>query len=100
MAKIHPELLKQLDEAGSHLVQAVFRLRSPDKPDEMLSPDEAADMAEAVLGRVQSHFGRSVSRANVLRNLGTLVVEADAPLLQWLLAQNEIESAVPNTTGD
>jgi hypothetical protein len=100
MAKIHPELLKQLDAAGSHPVQAVFRLRSPDNPNETLSPDEATKLADSVLARAVGHFGRPVARANVLRNLGVLVVEADAPLLHWLSGQNEIESAVPNKSAD
>jgi len=100
MAKIHPELVEQLDGAGSEPVQAVFRLQSPDDPDAKLSPKETAKLAEAVLSRAAAHFGHPVARANVLRNLATLIVEADAKLLRWLTCQKEIASAGPNKTAE
>jgi hypothetical protein len=100
MATIHPELLEQLEAAGSQPVQAVFRLQSPENPDEKLAPDETSTLAEAVLDRAAAHFGRSVARANVLSNVGVLVVEADPTLLRWLLEQDEIASASPNKTAE
>ncbi len=100
MAKIHPELVEQLDRAGSKPVQAVLRLQSPDDPDAKLSPDETAKLANAVLTRAAAHLGHPVVRANVLRNLATLIVEADAELLRWLARQDEIASASPNKTAE
>jgi hypothetical protein len=94
--KVHSELLKQLDHAGSGLVQAVFQLQSPDNPGARLSPSEAAALADKALKRVAARLNGKAVRTNVLRNLGTLIVEASPQFLRSLMEQPEIRSASPN----
>lgn len=99
-SKIHPELSEQLASAGSKPLQAIFRLRSPDDPDAKLLPNETARLADAVLTRAAAHCDHPVVRHNVLQNLATLIVEADAEVIHWLARQNEIASASPNKTAE
>jgi hypothetical protein len=67
---------------------------------ERLSSDDAAALAERVLERVTEHLGRTPARHNVLRNLGILIVEADAEFLRALIEQPEIQFASPNRTAE
>ena len=99
-AKVKPELLEQLDRAGAEPVQAIFGLRPSDDPHAKLSPNEAARLAEQVLARVAAHVGHPARRANVLRNLGTMIVEADSEFLRSLIGQPEIASAAANKTAE
>jgi len=96
--RVHPELETQLSEAGSTPVQAVLQLRASGEPERVPSPEESSALAETVLHRVQDKLGRPAIRSNLLRNLATLVVEADAPFLRTLIKQPEILSALPNKT--
>jgi hypothetical protein len=98
--KVHPELLDQLNRAGSGLVQAVLQMQSPGNPSAKLSPEDAAALADQVLTRVAGHLGRKPARHNLLRNLATLIVEADPEFLNSLIQQPEIRSALPNKTAD
>jgi hypothetical protein len=98
--KVNPELRKQLDHAGDRYVQAIVQLHSPDDPDARISPEETARLADEVLQRVAADVGHPAARANVLRNLATMIVEADADFLRSLIRQPEIVSASPNRTAE
>lgn len=95
-AKVHPELRRELAKADTRPVQAVLQLRAPDQPERLPSPEEAARLAGLILRRVEAELGYPAVRANVLRNLATLVVEADRRFLASLLEQAEVTAAVPN----
>ena len=95
-ANVHPELLQQINGAGNRLVQGVFHLHSPDQLGNVIAPDETAKLAATVLGRVADEVGRKAARCNVLRNLGTMIVEADPEFLRSLIQQPEIMSAASN----
>src|SRR5262245_25280513 len=95
-AKVHPDLLTQLDRAGSGLVQAVFQLQSPAESAASLSPQDAAELAKNAMDRAAKQVGHKATRSNLLKNLGTLIVEADPTYLRSLMEQPEIYSVIPN----
>lgn len=97
-AKIHPELIDVLKHSVNGAVQAIVQLQSPGEASIALSPEETSRVADAVLERVAAEVGRPALRANVLRNLATLVVEADPVFLKTLISQPEVVSALPNQT--
>src|SRR5262245_41672613 len=99
-AKVHPQLLEQMTRAGSAPVQAIVHLRSAQEPKSIPSADEAARLAQAVLDRVAGQVGHRPGKVNVLRNLATVVLEADPEFLRSLLLQPEVVSALPNQTDD
>jgi hypothetical protein len=98
--KIHPELLDELNRAGTSSVQAVVQLHSPGDVKTLMSPEETSKLADVVLERVTAEVGRPATRTNVLRNLATLVVEADPAFLNKLISQPEVLSALPNRTNE
>jgi len=95
-ARISPELLDQLNNAGDSPVQAVVELRPAGQPDALPPADECAKLARDVLSRVAAEVGRAADRVNVLGRLARAVVEADPDFLRSLLRQPEVVSAVPN----
>lgn len=97
-AKIPRELEQQLARAGKGPVQAVFHLRAPDQPEQVCTPEATVKLANEVLKRVTSEVGRPAARTNVLRNLETLIVEADSDFLRTLSQQPEVVAALPNQT--
>jgi hypothetical protein len=99
-ANIHPELIEQLDRAGSGLVQAIVHLKHPDQADAQISPEETAKLADTILGRVARDVGHPAARSNVLRNLATMVVEADGDFLRSLSRQPEVAAVSPNRTAE
>jgi hypothetical protein len=99
-AKVNPELLDQLERAGTSPVQAIVHLRSAHEPHVIPSPEDAARLADEVLRRVATDVGHPPARANVLRHLATLVVEADAEFLRSLIQQPEVVSVLPNQTAE
>ena len=62
------------------------------------SPEESAKLADTVLKRVAEQVGHAATRSNVLRNLATVVVEADSDFVRSLIDQPEVISAIPNET--
>jgi len=99
-AKVNPELLQQLDQAGTRPVQAIVQLRPSGKADAGISPEETDRLAKHVLQRVAEAVGSAASRVNVLRNLGTAIVEADADFIRSLIEQPEVIAAMPNQTAE
>ena len=99
-AKVHPELLQQIEEAGSEPVEAVVQLRSPHRLQAVPAPEESAALAETVLQRVQADVGHPPARTNILRNVGAVIVQADAPFIRSLVRQPEVISAIPNRTAE
>jgi DNA polymerase II small subunit/DNA polymerase delta subunit B len=97
-SKVHPELADQLARAGTSLLQAVVQLRATYDPDAIPSPDEVTKLANMVLERVATTVGHSASRTNVLRNVASLIVEADPKFMRALIQQPEVVSALPNQT--
>jgi len=98
--KIHPELLGQMERAGRSPVQAVVQLRAAHQPEVIPSPEDAVRLADIVLDRVAADVGHKAMRTNVLRNLATVIVEADPDYLRALIAQPEVISAIPNNTAE
>lgn len=88
--------MQQLAQAGTGLVQAVLQLQSPASPARTPDSDDAARLANDAIQRVAQSLHRTPARTNVLRNLGTMIVEADPQFLQQLLQQPEVASASPN----
>ena len=99
-AKVHAELIEQLNRAGNSPVQAIVQLRWAHKPEAIPSPEDSARMADSVLRRVADQVGHPASRTNLLRNLATLIVEADPEFLSLLIQQPEVISALPNKTAE
>ncbi len=97
---MNPELRKQLERAGTQLVQAVLQLKCPHESAKDVSPEEMAKLAQKVLSRVETTLGRKARRVNVLRHLGTIIVEADAEFVESLATQPEVAVALPNQTAE
>ena len=95
-ANVHPELIEQLANAGESPVQAVLQLRAAHDQQQIPSPEESAKLADDVLRRVQNEVGRPPIRTNLLRNISSLIVEADPEFLGSLLKQPEVVYAQPN----
>jgi hypothetical protein len=100
MAKVSPELMKQLRNAGTEPVQAIFHLRSAKGSDEPLTDSETQRISEDLLKRVAAEIGESAIRSNLLRSLRTLIVEAKPAFVHSLLQQPEIASASVNKTAE
>ena len=98
--KIHPELQRQLEQAGRAPVQAILQLRAAGHPDVIPSPDDAAKLADTLLHRVAADIGHPATRHNLFRNLAHMVVEADPAFLRALIHQPEVISAIPNQTAE
>jgi len=99
-AKVHPELLQQIAQAGSAPVQAIVHLRSPQNPEAIPSQEDSVKLADEVLNRVAAQVGHRAARVNVLRNLATVVLEADSTFVHSLLQQPEVIAALPNQTAE
>lgn len=100
VAKTHPKLLEQMDRERARPIQAIIQLQSADHDGTLMSPEKTAKLADNILSRVAAEVGRPVVRCNVLRNLATMVVEADPEFLQALIRQPEVVSATPNQTSE
>jgi hypothetical protein len=98
VAKVHPELLEQMAQAGNRPIQAVVHLRPAANHAAIPSPEESASLAQQVLERTAAQVGYPARKSNVLRNLACLIVEADPQFVQALLQQPEVVSALPNQT--
>jgi hypothetical protein len=98
MENVHPELLEQLAKAGTGLVQAIVQLRPPRDLKRAPTPDGSQELADRVLNRVGKSVGHPAVRTNVLRNVSTVVVEADPEFVRALIQQPEVVSALPNVT--
>jgi hypothetical protein len=98
--KITAELLGQLDQAGDQLVEAVVQLRPRGRSSAAISGEETALLAKRVLDRVAQIVGQSPKRSNLLRNLGTLIVEAPPEYVRSLIAQPEVIKASANRTAE
>jgi hypothetical protein len=96
-AKADPELVRQLRDASSDsLVDAVFVL-------ETVSAPEAGVVEEKVqrlVDRAESETGAKVSELNIFPNLASFVVRATRSLVEELIEQPEIQSAVANRRPD
>jgi hypothetical protein len=93
--KVHPDLLEQLSNETPSQLQAVILLRGPGQRLDA-SPESISKMADEVLDRVAREVGHDASRTNVLKNLSTVIVQADQAFLRVLVAQPEVLSAQPN----
>lgn len=98
--KVSPELRAQLDSSRKEPLQAVLQLRFPDQPTTAPSPEQFCEMANAVLERVKSTVGHPAARTHILRNIASLIVEADPEFLEALIQQPEVISALPNRTAE
>lgn len=98
-ARIHPQLRNEIDQPGDRPLNAVIQLRPRGSPDEIPSPQEAGQLADAVLNRVQSLTGLSPIRTNMMNNLASVMVEAQPAFLRSLVDQPEVIAATPADTG-
>jgi hypothetical protein len=98
--RVDPELTRQLDEASASAadptVQAVFYLHSGAKG----APDDVTRSANHAIEGAKAKAGTEPSRVNVMRNLGTMAVEAPASFLRALIEEPEVASALANVHPD
>lgn len=96
--RTHPELARALARKGTAAgpLGAVCRLRPRKDTDLALGPGETEATARRVLGRVARAVGERPERWNAFRNLGAFAVIASPLFLRELVAQPEIEAAMPN----
>jgi hypothetical protein len=95
--KKDPELLKQLDDAkGKSLIEAVVRVKPDDASQIAPSPERTEELTKTVLKRVEKQVGRSATKYNVFRNLGSFAVSADPDFLRELMSQPEVAAVVAN----
>jgi hypothetical protein len=96
--KADPSLVRELEDAAAAGKPAtvVFRLASRSATQLVPPPRLTETTVKRVLDRVGKKIGRPPERHNVFPNLGSFVVEASPPFLRELLAQPEIQSAIPN----
>jgi hypothetical protein len=96
--RVDPELIRQLDEAGpaDGLVQAVVFLRSGRAG----APDDVTREAAKVIEAAAAKAGAEPRRVNVMRNLGTIAVEASASFVRALIDESGVVSALANVRPD
>lgn len=97
-AKTDTELVRQLKTAATDekLVEAVVRLK-PDDPSQIVPPAERMEeLTNRLLERIKKESGKTPSRYNVFRNLGSFVVSAPPTFIQYLIDQPEVVSIMAN----
>jgi hypothetical protein len=118
--RIDPALLDQLasSESGAEAqtkpskIEAVFSLRHPDEVESTRvskrsssagqtsksepSPEQVEETVRRIIERVEEQTGKHVDDLNVFRYLNSFVVAADPVLIESLLKEPEIASAVSN----
>lgn len=93
----NPRLRQALRKAGAagHDASAVFRLKGKG-PSATLSPANTERLAQDLVHRAATHCGHHPTRLNILRNLASFVVQADAEFLAHLARQPEVAAVIPN----
>ncbi len=96
-ARIDPELRRQLDRvaAGDAPIEAVVYLRPP-AGQAAVAADEMEALARKLLDRAAAAAGERERQCNVFHNLGMFVVAGGRQLVEELLKQPEVASAVAN----
>lgn len=87
---------QKLGQPDRPLVQMVVQLKPNGPSGKLLTPDESAELADLVLKRVAEEVGRSAARVNVMRNIASMIVEADRDFQSTLTRQPEVKSVIPN----
>jgi hypothetical protein len=95
IAKIDPELIRQIDGAGDAPVGAVFNLRRA-SAHKSLTAEETETCVKRMLQQVQKQSGLAPQQIHVFRNLGAFSVSAPALFMRKLLDQDEVLSATAN----
>ncbi|MBI3272969.1 MAG: hypothetical protein HYZ53_28530 [Planctomycetes bacterium] len=97
---IDPELVHQLNLAATSgkdfHVQAVFSLTRTGDAKKPIPPAETVQRVEALLGRIQEVTRVAPRRVNVLRNLGSFVLDAPPIFIAKLLEDEEVATATAN----
>lgn len=95
--KIDPLLTRSIAQAmrDGGEVEAVFVLR-PQKGEVYDAPDEVVALAQAVVQRAAAASGETNYKVNVFKYLQSFAVAGKAGLIQEILKQPEIASAVNN----
>lgn len=96
MKSLNADLKKLLANAGSSPVRAACQLSNPG--DSASEKTRFSELAAEVLSRVTRKVGRPPVRTNILSNINSLLIEADASYLKELITQPEIVMAVPANT--
>ena len=96
--KTDPELFRQLNETatGDESIEAVIRLRPLMRSQAAPSPEETTELTQKILDRVKQKCGKSETRYNVFKNLGSFVVSAPPDFVRELIEQPEVAAAVAN----
>lgn len=96
----HPELTEQIAAAGDSLVRAVVQLRPTTNEVNQPRTDSGdfAELAQSVLARVSETVGHKANRTNILRNVNSIILEADSTFMEEMIKQPEIVSAMPSQT--
>jgi hypothetical protein len=93
-AKADPELVRQLAEApDDDTVEVVFVL---DSTDGVLLGDAVEEQVRNLVQRVESEMGSSVAELNIFPNLASFVVRASPQIVEHILEQPEVATAVAN----
>lgn len=97
-AKTDQELRRQLEQASNdgQEVQAVLALRQPEAAAQFLSPEQTQQVVEDLVTRVRMQTGEAPRDYHVFRNLGSFVVAAPPAVINHLVQQDEVASAVAN----
>ena len=94
------ESIGHLEPTGQTPVQMVVQLKPTKSSGELLTPDESAELADRVLTRVAGEVGRPARRVNVLKNLSSMVVEADGEFQASLARQPEVTSTMSSKSDE
>ena len=97
MARIDPELIRQLEEARADAdpVGAVLYLK-PTSGEVALASHELETVARKLMERVSQSTGQEPADYNLFRNLGMLAVKGGREFMSELINQPEIQSAIAN----
>jgi len=97
-ANVDPELLRQLDAAApDDLIDAVLVLELSAEP---APPDQIEETVRGIVARVESEAGSAISEFNVFPNLSSFVVRATPQIVEDLISQPEVGSALANRSSE
>lgn len=90
------QLRELLDSANKSPIQAIVQLRMPERPEAVPTAVETSELATRVLERVALATNSVAGKTNILKNLATVVVEAEPEFIRVLIEQPEVIYAMPN----
>lgn len=91
MARIWPDVIRAMREAGDGPVEVVFELKAP----EVDASERVRRTARVLVARVQRATGTEALRVRMLREQPRFVVRAPRAWVREMMKQPEIEAAAP-----